>query len=74
MRTPKWSNGEPFPNLAAVGEEHPILDVLSGMNQGAAAACSVILNERMTNIHIDVSHNYLQSYTKMYISHIVPSS
>ena len=31
--------------------------ILSGMNQGAAAACSVILNGRM-NIFFNVSHNY----------------
>ena len=47
---PKWSNGEFFPNLVAVGEPpqgHPVLDVVSGMNQSVAAAYSVILNEGM---------------------------
>ena len=50
---PKCISEECLPHLtsgAKLGQEHPVLDVLSGMNQGGqasrAVACSVILSSR----------------------------
>ena len=56
IQKPRWSKGMSEPHLTAGYEpwqEHPVVDLLSGRNQGGqtsrwAVACSVKLNRKMS--------------------------